>query len=148
MKRLFILAMLWAALCVSACAQERLKTCEVGQGGLCELSTQTPTQFWSRSTSTLHGGEIELGAMADTGSVLDFWIDCNTVSYCLVDAPQDQSHNRFTQVAWKCPHPGNCAHYRLKVLHQNQSFESVMALTEEIGNSITYSVVMTGTLGH
>jgi hypothetical protein len=99
----------------------------------------------------MHGGEIEFGAMTDAGSVLDLWITCpacNPLYPSLVGPPRDQVGNLFSAVDWTCPrHSGNCAHYRLK-LHQNKSFESVMALTYEIGDAITYSVVMTGTLGH
>jgi len=110
----------------------------------------TQAQSWTRSTSTLHGGEIGLGAMVDAGSVLDFWVSCpkcNPAYPSLVAPPVDQFGNVFSPISWTCPPEGNCAHYRLKV-RKSENFESVTAFTEEIGDTIHYSVVMTGNLGH
>src|ERR1035441_2926133 len=79
--------------------EAQMQRAEIDRGWHCQAARETDrlyqaaqtaqTPFWTRSTSTLHGGEILHGAMAAAGSVLDFWVECNYVGYpCLVDPPR------------------------------------------------------------
>lgn len=98
---------------------------------------------WTHSTQTLHGGLVVMSAMVGTGSILDYRVTCNTGPPCLPDPPVDQLGHHFSLVSRKVTSSETREHYRLKV-PKNSGVEIITTATNEIGNAISYSIVMDG----